>query len=572
MATSSDRPAAQTSGQSAESGPVSASSPAAANRALLPSEVSSAAASAQRSSMAIEYDISKLQREEEILRNNFAVKQSLLQSRLLIKQTNPDANPDIDNLIATTRVEITELESRLINTETLLTDYRNQLGFQNVSPAQLNPVPPASGPATGLPTPEIRFEDRTVTTVIAKPATTDSNSIPATETPPPVTDLSPLQETLGNGGDSEGPSASGGVYVIPTVLDLDRREPVYDESPEVAEQELNREFYRQRAIDEAAPYRSNPQALGADTDPGLIPERQLFADGEFPAIAPGASAVDTTASPNNAGPASPALVTSAVTDWRFRISLAQSAQYLYNISRPSGDILFPLKATNGVIFPYTPKIDVTYTATYDATDITHTNYKFYNYRNSSVDTISISGEFTAQDTAEANYVLAVIHFFRSVTKMWYGNDANPRAGTPPPLVYLTGHGSYAFNMHPVVITSFSLSYPTDVDYINAGVLGGQGRTIPQYRRPIVGRPSVIDRLRNSNLPPNGVRTANTVYNVSGSVDTAASTRIPTRLTINLTALPVVTRNTISNRFSLQDYATGKLLRGNIERGNGGGIW
>lgn len=70
---------------------------------------------------------------------------------------------------------------------------------------------------------------------------------------------------------------------------------------------------------------------------------------------------------------------------------AQSAAYLYNSSDKS--ILSPLKATNGVIFPYTPKIDIVYSANYEQVDITHSNYKFYNYKNSSVDSISISGRF-----------------------------------------------------------------------------------------------------------------------------------------------------------------------------------
>jgi hypothetical protein len=36
------------------------------------------------------------------------------------------------------------------------------------------------------------------------------------------------------------------------------------------------------------------------------------------------------------------------------------------------------------------------------------------------------------------------------------------------------------------------------------------------------------------------------------------------------AVPVVTRNDISNNFSLEKYATGQLLRGTKRQG--GGIW
>jgi len=128
-------------------------------------------------------------------------------------------------------------------------------------------------------------------------------------------------------------------------------------------------------------------------------------------------------------------------DWRVRLSLADDQNYLYNL-KPDPGILAPLKATNGVIFPYVPSVSVSYIASYDPTDVTHSNYKIYSYRQSSVESISLTCDFTAQDTNEANYLLAVIHFFRSVTKMFYGRDQNPKPGTPPPLCYLTGLGAF----------------------------------------------------------------------------------------------------------------------------------
>jgi hypothetical protein len=46
--------------------------------------------------------------------------------------------------------------------------------------------------------------------------------------------------------------------------------------------------------------------------------------------------------------------------------------------------------------------------------------------------------------------------------------------------------------------------------------------------------------------------------------------VPTKIQIQITAVPIVTRNDISNNFNLADYASGELLRGS--RRNGGGIW
>lgn len=270
-------------------------------------------------------------------------------------------------------------------------------------------------------------------------------------------------------------------------------------------------------------------------------------------------------------------------DWRFRISLGETANYLYKdpdiVNNPDGKnhLLYPLLATNGVIFPYTPKIDVTYQANYDPVEVTHSNYKFYNYKNSSVENISISGDFTAQDTYEANYMLAVIHFFRSVTKMFYGKDQNPAPGVPPPLCYLNGHGTYAFNNHPCVITSFSLNYPQDVDYVNARIPIGNADNAPTYNKPTVGPPTRWQRQLNlyrTGINTGGIAVAPVFRNSNTSNNEL--TRVPTRLSISISALPIVTRNDLSNNFSLKGYASGELMLSSRKKNNGrksyGGFW
>ena len=70
----------------------------------------------------------------------------------------------------------------------------------------------------------------------------------------------------------------------------------------------------------------------------------------------------------------------AAADWRVKISLAQNSTYLYNApSNRDGSggpgILAPLLPTNGVIFPYTPSIETSYSATYAKTELTHSNDK-----------------------------------------------------------------------------------------------------------------------------------------------------------------------------------------------------
>jgi hypothetical protein len=254
-------------------------------------------------------------------------------------------------------------------------------------------------------------------------------------------------------------------------------------------------------------------------------------------------------------------------DWRVRLSLAPGANYLYKAPNVQG-ILAPLAATDGVIFPYTPNIQVGYSAAYDATSPTHSNYKIYQYTNSSVDNVSITCDFTAQDTFEANYLLAVIHFFRTLTKMFYGQDQNPKPGTPPPLVFLYGLGAFQFNAHPLVVTNFNYNLPNDVDYIRAAVTTTYAGVNKAVENPSGTNTNTSGNRLGSGILPGGIVPKTTFDSVPGG--TVEPTYVPTRMQIQISALPIITRNQISNAFSLKDYATGKLLQGTKRAG--GGIW
>ena len=255
-------------------------------------------------------------------------------------------------------------------------------------------------------------------------------------------------------------------------------------------------------------------------------------------------------------------------DWRVRLSLAPSASYLYKAQNPG--ILGPLQKTDGVIFPYVPQIQVTYAAHYDAGELIHSNYKIFQYKNSSIDQINITCDFTAQDNDEANYMLAVIHFFRSVTKMFYGQDQIPKPGTPPPLCYLSGMGEFQFDRHPLVISSFNYNLPNDVDYIRAGsptlLSGVNSSGYDNGNDIVVDDSTACRRLQVSGLNFGGTESAPNWQKQSNT----QPTYVPTKIQLSLTAYPIVTRNDISNKFSLAEYATGKLLQGS--KRSGGGIW
>jgi hypothetical protein len=247
-------------------------------------------------------------------------------------------------------------------------------------------------------------------------------------------------------------------------------------------------------------------------------------------------------------------------DWRVRLRLAPNSQYLYKDTSAKNSVLAPLFNTDGVIFPYTPAIDTAYKANYDQYDLTHSNYRGYFYKNSYVDAINVRAQFTAQDTQEANYLLAVIHFFRSATKMFYGKDTN--AGAPPPLVYLNGYGDYQFNEHPCVISQFNYQLPSDVDYIRAqdALKVGTNMLANRIRNPISSNPLSysVNRLLNSNLLPGALDFR---PSIASNLPTGEPTYVPTKMEISITLLPIQSRKQISNNFSVKEFAQGNLLKG-----------
>jgi hypothetical protein len=247
------------------------------------------------------------------------------------------------------------------------------------------------------------------------------------------------------------------------------------------------------------------------------------------------------------------------TDWRVRLRLAPQSDYLYN-AVDCGPVLWPLRDSDGVIFPYTPSIDIGYKANYETYDLTHSNYRGYFYKNSHIDSVNLKATFTAQDTTEANYLLAVIHFFRSVTKMFYGQDS--QRGSPPPLTYLSGLGDYQFNEHPCVISQFNYSLPADVNYIRAQSVLANGTNLlnARKRQTVLGNPLsyALQRLSTVGMTKGGL---DGPFAPGGSLGADNSTYVPTKMDIQLTLLPIQSRSQVSKQFSVKGFANGNLLKG-----------
>jgi hypothetical protein len=190
-------------------------------------------------------------------------------------------------------------------------------------------------------------------------------------------------------------------------------------------------------------------------------------------------------------------------DWRVRID-APWEQF-------NSELFKRLENTGGVVWPYLPNITVATKANYTNPDVTHSNYAFQAYKNSQVEDIQIAGEFTCETETDAQYWLAATTFFKTATKMFFGQGAH--AGNPPIICWLYGYGPGVFNRVPVVIKSFSVDLKDSVNYIRC----------------------------NSAQEP---------------------TWVPIISTISVTVSPVYNRTTI-RQFSLTDYASGKLTNNGV---------
>ena len=251
--------------------------------------------------------------------------------------------------------------------------------------------------------------------------------------------------------------------------------------------------------------------------------------------------------------------TDSSTDWRARLSMPSGSFF------DKSPILQPLTDAGGLIFPYTPTISITSTATYNELPVTHQNYQFQAYQNSRVSDIQITGEFNVEDAVQAKYWLAVVHFLRSVTKMFTGDTAFQ--GNPPPILNFSAYGDHVFRNVPVVVKSFSMTLPKDVQYIStnnsaissgldaisqtanqlanvAGAFGARGATTALGT--IGAGAGVISKL--SNLTGSS----------AGGMSTPRDSHVPVKSDLTITIMPVYSRESV-RQFSLQQFVNGAYV-------------
>jgi hypothetical protein len=257
--------------------------------------------------------------------------------------------------------------------------------------------------------------------------------------------------------------------------------------------------------------------------------------------------------------------TDASTDWRVRLTVPGGTIF------DSSSVFAPLKAAGGLVFPYTPTINITNSAKYDTVSPVHNNYPFQAYSGSQPDSIQITAPFYVQDSVEAAYWIAAVHFLRSATKMFSG-DSYP-AGNPPVILALNGYGEYVFKNVPVVVTNFSVSLDASSDYISTSAAGGGGggSGLSGALSNIAGTASRISSLTG------GLAAVNQIANIAGAASGAlgavnsflngsglgggtagGASHVPTKSSFTVTLAPAYSRESVKT-FSLQRFVNGDYM-------------
>lgn len=252
-------------------------------------------------------------------------------------------------------------------------------------------------------------------------------------------------------------------------------------------------------------------------------------------------------------------------DWRVRLSIPRWTSF------KTSPVLKPLKDAGGLIFPYTPQISIKPAAKYIPESVTHQNYPFHIYKNSDPGQIEITAPFNVEDPEQALYWIAAVHYLRSASKMFTGND--PKAGNPPPVVFLNGYGNFVFKNVPVVIASVNITLPKDCDYISTEVVGSAAGDI-------AGIADSVGDLADTVGGAFGDAFGGAVGDIAGFVGEAAGfvgqaagilgsfgiggttsgglAYVPAKSEISITLNPVYSRNS-ARKFSLDRFVGGGYL-------------
>jgi hypothetical protein len=229
---------------------------------------------------------------------------------------------------------------------------------------------------------------------------------------------------------------------------------------------------------------------------------------------------------------------------RLRSKIGQENR-IYGNPRDTTNPLKIFYETNGLIFPYTPLIDISQKIGWSSQALVHSLQDFYYFKSIPSIEISISGKFTAQNIYQGQYLFAVLHFLRSYSKMNFGLQEDPLTrGLPPPVLLLDMYGVFSESI-PVIIHDWRFSLPSEVSYVKI-ILGDNSQNTRSGNNTTNLNLGNLSKSFTNNLPIRYSPKSNYVY-------------LPavTEISVNLIVQHPPTK--LKREFNLQHFREGKYL-------------
>lgn len=202
-------------------------------------------------------------------------------------------------------------------------------------------------------------------------------------------------------------------------------------------------------------------------------------------------------------------------------------------------LLTVLRETGGMVWTTTPQINEAHSVMYDSESPIQSNAVFSSFKSNTNAILNVTGSFHSSTPNEAYYTLACIHFLRSVTKMDSGRIATEITntqvavpGAPPPVLLFSGYGDFMFGDIPVIVKSFNMTFPEDVDYVEV---------------PIASDASSFQTKLGKLTRLSGTAVSNKTW-------------VPTKMNITVSLEVQPNPDWMSKTFNLNDFKRGALIK------------
>lgn len=154
-------------------------------------------------------------------------------------------------------------------------------------------------------------------------------------------------------------------------------------------------------------------------------------------------------------------------DPRFRLRAMTNREQVYG---PQGSFLSGLLyQMDGIVSLDTPTVNISQNARFNDQVPQHSNMQHLWWGGSAETELSVSVPMSSRYASEAAYHVAVVHMLRYLTRGYFGSFESPALrGYPPPVLSLTVFGFALIRDVPVVLSSWSASWPSNVDFVVPG--------------------------------------------------------------------------------------------------------